>query len=159
MCKKLILILAVSLLLAVPARAELSAWLLTDNDVIGGRLGYVHGNIEVGGLSYWWYNETGPPQVFGAYGVYHFPDILDVNNPISVSWLPATIKASGYMGLQVGINTDETKRDYIGPIAGLLLGDPGLLVMEYQYRNYSDALKSQLGEGEHVVMLGLRVTF
>jgi hypothetical protein len=117
------------------------------------------GNIEVGGLSYWWYNSTEPPQVFGAYGIYHFPDILDVDNPISVPWLPATIKGSGYMGLQIGVNTDETKRDFIGPVAGMLLGDPGLLVLEYQYRNYTDTLEAQLGNGEHVVMLGIRVTF
>ncbi|MHC4207357.1 MAG: hypothetical protein ACYSTT_22100 [Planctomycetota bacterium] len=157
--KRIIVFLVLVLALAVPARAELSAWLLTDNEVVGARVGYVNNNIEVGGLSYWWYDTEPmePPQVFGAYGAYHFPDLIEVANPIPVDWLPATLHASPYLGMQIGINCDREKRDFIGPIAGLLLQD--LLVIEYQYREYSDALEAALGSGEHVVMAGIRIKF
>lgn len=155
--KRIIIFLIVVLGLVTPARADLSAWLLTDNEVVGARVGYVKGDIEVGALSYWWYDSAEPPQVYGAYGIYHFPDVVDVNNPLSLSWLPARLRASPYMGMQIGVNTDREKRDFIGPVAGIAINK--LLVFEYQYRTYSDALEIQLGAHEHVLMAGFRFQF
>lgn len=156
--KKLIVLLVavvMSLLLVTPVRADLSAWLLSDNDVVGARLGLVHENIEVGGLSYWSYDSEVAPQTFGAYGIYHFPDLIDVNMPLSLPFLPEKLKGGPYVGMQIGANCDKEKRDFIGPIAGVDLGGFGF---EYQYRSYSDALGEQLND-EHAALVFIRIQF
>jgi hypothetical protein len=156
--KRIIIFLMLVVCFVGTARADLAAWLLADNEVVGARIGYVKDNVEVGGLSYWWYGDQppAPPQVFGAYGIYHFPDVVEVNNPLPVSWLPKTLKASPYLGMQIGVSTKAEKRDYIGPIVGVRFHN---LVAEYQWRNYSDALATQLGSSEHVLMAGIRIQF
>ncbi|MHC4157432.1 MAG: hypothetical protein ACYST6_21330 [Planctomycetota bacterium] len=152
--KRIILFLAVLLLFTVTARADLSAWLMGGNDLVNARLGYVKGDIEVGGQVSW--TEEDPPQLYGAYGLYFFPDLIDVNSPVGMAFLPATVTARPYIGAQVSIATEDDHRTMIGPVAGLELVD--VITIEYQYLNYSDNMGDAL-ENEHRVMFGLRMQF
>jgi hypothetical protein len=148
--KRIILFLAVLLLFTVTARADLSAWLMGgEDDLINARLGYVQGDLEVGAQIYW-QDEYESPQLYGAYGVYFLPELIDATSAVG---LP---KARPYVGAQVSIATEDDHRTMIGPIAGLELVD--LLTIEYQYLNYSDNMGDAL-ENEHRVMFGLRVQF
>jgi len=148
--------MVVVLLLAGSAYADLSAWVMGGDELLNARIGYVKGDIEVGAQAYWDRGEElAPPQIYGVYGCYFLPDLIDTNTPLGIDWLPEKIRGRPYIGAQVSLGTAEDQRYLAGPIAGLQLVD--LLTIEYQYVAYSDTLDA-IGD-EHRVMFGMRIQF
>jgi hypothetical protein len=156
----LVMALLIGLAMAMPAQADVSVWGLGKSGLVGARVGYVFGPndaIEVGGQSYW-FTDDAAPQVFGAYGMYLFRDLVSVPRILPLEFLPETMTASPYLGMQISIGCgDEESRDFIGPVAGVLAWE--FLAFEYQYVLYSDNLEDLLGANEHRLFLGFRFQF
>jgi len=142
-------------LLVGTVRADITAWLLGDAETVAARVGYMASEqVEVGVTSYWWPSDD-PPQVWGAYGLYIWPDVFEVPNPVSFDWLPEKIKANAYLGAQVGLNLDNDA-SFAGPIAGLEFEK--VFVMEYQFRAVDNDMEQDLND-EHILLWGIRVRF
>lgn len=142
------------LLVAAMAQADMTTWLLGETDIdsdqgmIQARVGYLHNDVEVG------LSSTAPPQVYGAYGLYHLGDVVDVNLPIPYAGI---LKAKPYVGAQLSVDFGgDGDEAFAGPIAGLVIQE--VMVLEYQYRLYDDVLEGLLTD-EHRVLFGLRVQF
>ena len=153
--------MVVVLLLAfvMPASAEIAAWGLggpAASEVLAARLGYVRDNIEVGGTAYWYEKPEAPPQVYGCYGIYHFPDLIDVNTPIGLDFLPERLNASAYIGTQITIGDDE-HRGFVGLVAGTVIQK--VIVIEGQWNSFSDSIEDAFGPDEMRVMVGMRWQF
>ncbi len=161
--RALITILIVLLSFSSVHAEGLTAWIYSGVDYdnkgneVAARIGYVKGAIELGGLSQW-YPSDKPPQVFGIYGLYLFEDAITIPQILPLSWLPETLTATPYIGGQVTVDFafPDTDGTMVGPIAGVEI--QGIIVVEYQYRNYSDKLGDYL-DNEHRVMFGIRHAF
>jgi len=66
----------------------------------------------------------------GPYAVYHFPDVLDINNPIDVPWLPASLAGEPFLGLSYLVDTDG-RGSSVNPFVGIRL--LGLFVWTGKY--------------------------
>lgn len=127
--KNLITTVLILVLLLVAGCTDTTASLWNDrDDAIGGRLGYVMGNTEVGTSILYWENGYNS-EVFGAYGLYKFPETVDMPNPIPMSFLPETLKGTPYIGGRV---RSEGGNSLL--IAGIEIGNT--LYMEFDQDNY-----------------------
>lgn len=143
------------LLAGVASAKNLSAWLLGDGDSLMARVGYnTTVNTEVG-LESCWFKLDDSPQVWGAYGLYKFTDIIQIPNPLPLEWLPKTLNGTPYIGMQVGLNLNS-KGTFVGPVAGITIQD--ILVIEYQYTNFDWQLENS-GVDSHKIMMGFLFKF
>lgn len=151
--KKLAIVLLLVLLICIPARAKsLSAWLWGDDESLGARVGYkLTDSVEAGVSFVWWPNDESP-RVFGAYGVYHFPELVSFNNPLMLDFLPDNISGRPYLGAKVDLNRTSNST-FVSPIAGIVFQE--VLFIEYQFRAFGD----QNIEGADNIIFGLRIKF
>lgn len=118
--KTLLLIVALALCLVgisranepnVPDSRALTLWVSGDslayqNTNLGVMLGLRQKNVELGVAGEWRIFSEGDTNAdiqsnfaLGPYGVYHFPGLIDVNNPIDVDWLPDKLLAEPFLSL------------------------------------------------------------
>lgn len=103
--KKLIVVLVVVLVLCVPVQAgDFTTWIWTNNDATGVRLGTIFedssdtNDLELG-LSMLWLPDSGEPEIFGVYVLYHLPDLVQITTPaIFDGILPEIITGKPYVG-------------------------------------------------------------
>jgi len=157
--KKLLVLLVVLACCQIAHAEGLTTWLFggagdAENNEVFARIGYEKGPIELGAESCWWPNYD-PPQVWGVYGLWKFPDAVSFPNPLPLNWLPETFTATPYVGGQISVEIED-RSSMVGPVAGVILQD--IITVEYQYRNYGQLLGEFL-EDEHRVMFGLRYAF
>lgn len=120
-------------------------------DVLFGRIGYmVDPNIELGGLC------IGNPPLErtsgGFYGFYHFPTLLNVDNPIPLDFLPDKLTGTPYGGVQVDFEFTNRKLR-ITPVGGLLINK--FIFVEY----WPDLPAEFRVSNEDLIMLGLNYRF
>jgi len=157
----LLLVLSILLFCGRLHAEGLTSWTLGGQDIdsakneIFARVGYEKGAVELGIESAWW-PKWNPPQVWGAYGIYKFEELIKVPNPVQVEWLPAELSATGYIGGHVTVDFDN-EGSYYGPVAGTMIQD--ILCIEYQYRVYGRELESLIDESEHRIVFGIRHAF
>lgn len=150
--KKLVLLMLLIFATTVQAR-DWTTWVLGNDDEIGVRVGYeVAENAEAGMVTYW-SPDNNHPQIWGAYGLYFFPDLVEIQNPLPVLFLPEKFVGKGYFGLQIGVNFDNDNT-FAVPVAGILFNE--VLSLEYQY--YDNEFRRSL-EDEHVLKLAVRFRF
>ena len=125
--KNLTLTVIVLALLLVAGCTDMTASLWDERDGgLGGRVGYATGNTEVGGsFLYWPDGENANAEVFGAYGLYKFPELVEIPLPIQAEFLPETIMATPYIGAKIDIDGNASL-----VIAGVEIENT--LFMEYQ---------------------------
>lgn len=91
-----------------------AVWVMADEDTINVRGGYrgfrQYPNAELGAMLYW-FKETDPPRVFGLYGAYHVPTIVQIPNPLPFDWLPETFKGEPYVGIELSVNIPKDGHD------------------------------------------------
>ena len=122
-----------------------SFWLMGSNPAyenteIKTMLGYVKNDIEIGGaLNFRGFSEgdiTPDDQsdlAIGLYGIAHFPELVDVNNPIELPFLPETLASAPYFGLSYLFDKDG-KGTSINYFAGLRILD--LFALLYEFKTY-----------------------
>jgi hypothetical protein len=141
------LLIVVALLACAGCEKQISFTGLTDNRFFGARVGYQakDSQIETGIQSYWFLDNP-QPQVWGAYVQYHFPQDVNIPNPISESIIPLpNFKANMLVGGQISIDTKETDQSFGGPEAGIIFQD--IFEVLFQYRiaegNVSNDIENQ----------------
>ena len=123
--KKLSMLMMVVLLFVVTGCPDMTASIWNDrDDAIGGRAGYAIKNTEVG-VSVLHWPETKNAEVFGVYGKYKFPDLVEIPNPVNLPFLPEKLKGTPYIG---GTVETEGRNDIL--MAGIEIENT--LFMEYQ---------------------------
>ena len=157
--KKLLVALVLIAALVVPAQAsKFCMWTLASADNITARAGYaLDENIEAGLESSWRTDSGKPGQIWGIYGVYKSPDMIDFDKIFTNDWIPS-LKGTPYVGASMSVdfaNTDD-KRSIAGPLAGIILQD--ILVVEYFYQFPRDDLGGLLEEG-YTLRIGLHLEF
>lgn len=152
MRKLIVMVMVVVLCLCVPVQGrDLTAWFCGDNDAIGVRLGTdISENVEAG-ISALWFPDQELPEIWGVYGVYHLPDIVQFPCPFNLEFLPETIKGRPYFGGKVEIDCDLNEGT-VSPIAGIVFEK--ILFIEYQFQSFD---RTALGESK--ILLGLRIEF
>ena len=127
---RIVVVFAILLMATMASAKDFSAWVLGDNESMTARLGYnVSTNTGVGLESCWLkYNEV--PQVWAGYGLYKFPDVVQIPNPIALDWLPKTLSGTAYVGAHAGFNLD-TQGAFSGLLAGIIVEK--VIVFEWQY--------------------------
>lgn len=91
----------VAVLLLVAGCNDMTASLWNDREgAIGGRLGYAIESAEMG-LSVLHWPDGDNSEVFGAYGMYKFSDMVEIPNPIPMDFLPEMLKGTPYIGGKV----------------------------------------------------------
>jgi hypothetical protein len=142
--KRLMAILIV-LLVAATAQADITAWLMgtpadldNENAEYLLRVGLAEGETEFGIQSNY-VGLEGAGQWYGAYGLVFVGD-------------------GAYIGYSASIIDAEDGGAY-GPVAGLIYEE--ILVIEYQYRDYTGPLSRQMPDSNdaHKVYAGLRLCF
>lgn len=151
MIKKRIVLVVLVLLLCVPAQADIYSWVFGDSDAIGIRIGTdVSENVEVG-LSALWWPDIEKPEIWGVYGIYHLPEIVQFPNPIALDFLPETIGGRPYFGGKVDIDS-ELDQGGFSFISGIVFND--ILFLEYQM----EAIDRN-SYNESKIIFGLRISF
>ena len=148
--KKLLMIAAVALMLCGNVWAEpnepeaVTFWmsgsnLAYQNTNISAWLGIRKANIEFGAAAEWRMFSEGDTDsdiqstfALGPYGAYHFPDLIDIPNPIDVEWLPDTLAGEPFVFLSYLIDLDG-KGATIAPGVGIRLLDLFALSWEYSF--------------------------
>jgi len=98
------------------------------------------------------------PEIYGMYGLYHFPDVIDINNPIPFDFLPEKVQASVYLGGQITVDFGEDDvGSYTGFIAGTIINE--VIVIEYQNNRFGDELAGIIDSNASSIYLGLRIEF
>ena len=165
MLKKWIFVAAVLLIFAGTAGADgLRFWslgeqtLVEPDDGILLRLGYQSGEIEAGIESTFFPEvENDVSDIWGVYGVFHIAEILKVQNPIALEFLPETLEANAYMGGHITMDFGEDDPGSVrGLIGGIIIND--ILVIEYQWNDYNDELDLPSLDDQSIY-LGLRIEF
>ena len=107
---------------------DLSAW-----------LGLRRENIEFGVAAEWRMFSEGDTDediqsefALGPFAVYHFPDLIDVNNPLDIDWLPDKLAGEPFVFLSYLIDI-QGKGASISPDLGIRLLDVFALSWEYSY--------------------------
>lgn len=156
MKKLMVVVLLLIMALSQPARAgKWNVWTYGDNEVVGARIGWdLKEDIEIGFGSIWWPNDKAP-QIYNVYGIYQWPDIVEIPNPISLDFLPDTLEGKPYIGAQVGVSIDNDG-SFAGPVAGLVLQD--IWFVEYQYRSIGNKLEESFND-EHKLVVGIKFEF
>ncbi len=155
--KKLMMMVAVVLLLCLPAQGKIYSWLWADNDALGVRIGTdlekigvdIDEKIEVG-ISALWYPDQDSPKMWGIYGIYHLPEIVQFRNPLVLDFLPEEIGGRPYFGGKVEIDFDIDKSS-VSPIAGIVFED--IFFIEYQF----DSFDRQRNGDSKAIWFGLRI--
>lgn len=151
--KMVVFALVLSMAGCVEAK-NLSAWLLGDTDSLMARVGYnTTTNTEVG-LEAAWFELDGTPGNAGIYGIYKWPDLITVPNPLPFDFLPKEVTGKVYGGVQMGIDI-LNRGTFVGPIAGMIIQD--IIIVEYQYIS-ADFKLGQI-DGEQKIILGMRFEF
>ena len=83
-------------------------------------------------------NDIQSDLAIGPYAVYHFPDILDVNNPLNIPWLPEKIAGHPFVGLSYVVDRSG-KGAAMSPFAGIRLLDLFTLKGKYSFYHGVDA--------------------
>ena len=145
-------VMVVGFVLPSMSKADVSLWVYggpdmvieSEADDVTLRIGYVHGQTEIG-LSSTWYDLKESPHVFGAYSFYSLP--YDVNVPTLIPWdvLPKTLKATPYIGGVISLDFLGDGR-LIGPAAGVKIENT--IFTEVQYLSYDGELGSALSDTE-----------
>jgi len=149
--KKLVVSLLVVLCLCLPAQANIYSWIWGDSDAVGARLGTdLAENIEVG-VSALWFPDQEAPEIWGMYGIYHLPEIVQFPNPIILEFLPETIKGKPYFGGKLDIDF-EIDKARVSIIAGIVFED--ILFIEY---NFESIDRSSYNDSK--ILFGLRIRF
>ena len=165
MFKKLLIGFIVLCLTGITFAGDTTFWALGEQSLIEPsdgillRLGYEADNKEVGiQTNYFPSVEPEMPEIYGFYGLVFLSEPVEVNNPISIEFLPEKVSADVYFGGQVTMDFGE---DDVGSYSGLLAGAiiNETLVIEYQYNRLGDELAIALEPDSHSVFLGLRVKF
>ena len=147
--KKLIVLLV--LCLCLPAQADIYSWIWGDSDAVGARLGIdLAENIEVG-ASALWFPDQETPEIWGMYGIYHLPEIVQFPNPIILDFLPETIGGRPYFGGKLDIDFDIDKAR-VSLIAGIVFED--ILFIEYDFESID---RSSYNDSK--ILFGLRIRF
>ena len=127
--KKLIVMLLMVVLFAgcesqpLCENVTVSVWDDRD-DAIGVRVGYDMNDVEIG-LSVLHWPEIDNSEVFGAYGLYKFPDMVEIPNPINADFLPDVLMGTPYIGGKMDSQGGETLL-----MAGIEIQN--ILFLEYQ---------------------------
>lgn len=107
---------------------DLSAW-----------LGLRQKNVEFGVATEWRMFSEGDTNTniqsqlsIGPYGVYHFPGLIDVNNPLDVEWLPEKFVGEPFISLSYLIDT-KGQGAAISPGIGIRLFDSFALFWDYSF--------------------------
>jgi len=115
------------------------------NTNIGVMLGYLKDDVEIGGAVDWrMYSEgdTLPDDqsdlALGFYGAIHFPEIIDVNNPFEVSFLPEKLASKPCFGVKYLFDLDG-KGTAVTPFVGLRIFDLFALIYEVDTYHGIDA--------------------
>ena len=107
--KYLILIVSVLLLVAGCAGMTASVWDERDGG-LGARVGVDMNNTEIGAsVLYWPDGENENSEVFGAYGIYKFPDLVEIPNPLKLDFLPETLSGTPYSGYRIDIDGERSR--------------------------------------------------
>jgi len=153
--KKLLIVMLVFCLGGVAQGKDWSTWTFSDGDAICGRMGYrLSENVEAGASMYWLPPSDGP-RIWGVYGLYEWPDIITVPNPINFDFLPDELNAQTYLGAQLAVDIDSGDI-FGGPIAGLVFQD--ILFLEYQLGLVDGKFDYDLDD-EHKIVAGLKIRF
>jgi len=150
---KKVIVLLVLLCLCLPARASMYSWIWADdNQATGVRLGAdLNEKVEAGISALFWPDDT-DPHVWGVYGKYSYPDLVQIPNPVLAEWLPDMISGTPYIGAKFDLNL-QTEENTVGPIAGIVFND--VLFMEYQYQSF----QPQTTAVNSKIIFGLRIKF
>lgn len=120
-----------------------------DNDAVGARVGAeIAENIEAGVLSYWYPYDDNDSQIWGAYSLYHFPDIVELPNPLDPE---KTLEATTYIGAQLSL--DSNYEDYVSLVTGVIFQK--VFFVEYQPKAFDNKASME----DDKVVFGLRITF
>ena len=152
--KTTVLIVALLLCLVGVARAEeqntpepdkaVTLWLSGNspayqNTNLSAMLGLKDKNAEAGvALECRMYSEgdtstdTQSDLALGPYAVHHFPDVLDVNMPFNVPWLPEKLTGNPFVGLSYVMDI-KGKGAAMTPFAGIRLLDLFALTGKYSF--------------------------
>lgn len=148
----LLTIVAMMLTLCGVARAEdpnraLTLWVSgnslayqnTELNVLFGIRGIGDPNVELGMAMDWRIYSEGDTDAdiqsdlaIGPYGVYHFPGLIDVNNPIDVPWLPEKLAGEPFVSLAYPIDI-KGQGAVIRPGVGIRLLDIFALSWDYSF--------------------------
>lgn len=154
--KKLIVVLMLCVLVVGGCsqnETDVYSWVWGDDDAIGARVGTNVGdsnNVEVG-LSALWWPDRERPEIWGMYGIYSFPEILEVPNPIVMEFLPETISGRPYLGGKVDIDFSGDK-SRASPIAGIVFED--IFFIEYQF----DSIDRDIANDSKLIF-GIRIDY
>lgn len=154
MKKAIVLLIAiVFLLLCTQTYADdISVW-LWGGEGTNVRLGYLFDPNEAAtfkdsevGVSVSWWDSDEEPRFLGMYFVRHLPDVIEVSNPLAMSWLPETLVGSPYFGakLEMDIQVDKT---IFTPVAGIII-DP--FFIEHRFESF---------DGVSTTIVGIRFEF
>ena len=111
-----------------------------ENTNIGVMLGYLKNDIEIGGAVDWrqWSegdtaDDTQSNFALGFYGILHFPEIVDVNTPFNLPWLPEKLASEPCLGMAYlfDVKTTGNEKGVNTPVfAALRIFD--LFVLRYE---------------------------
>ena len=123
---------------------------LQGDDVVA-RIGIKRENIELGAQVAWLRLPEAEPQAYGAYTLYHFPEIIDINTP-PLPITPLKVTASAYLGAHVLFELEDGA--FIGPVVGMDILD--IICVEYQYGG--NIFGNSMPE-THTIKFGLKIEF
>lgn len=126
-----------------------SAWLYGENDFAAARFGaFVTENEEVGAVIAYMPHAQGNTELYGIYGLHHFPGALSVPSPFpTVEPNDMLLEATTYLGAQAMFDHDYHQE--VSIVMGMVFED--VIFLEHQY----DAFNNDLSK----TMLGLRIKF
>ena len=109
-------------------------------------------NVEVGIIGEWRMFSEGDTDAdiqsdfaIGPYAAYHFPGLIDVNNPIDIGWLPEKLLGEPFVSLAYPIDI-QGRGAAIKPGVGIRLLDTFALRWEYSfYRGVPADNEGQIG--------------
>lgn len=149
--KKLVMTALVVLCLCLPVQADIYSWIWGDDDAIGARIGTdISESIEIG-ASALWFPDQESPRIWGMYGIYHLPEIVQFPNPIILDFLPDTIGGRPYFGGKLDIDFDIDKAR-VSLIAGIVFED--ILFIEYNFESIDSNAYN-----DSKILFGLRIRF
>lgn len=113
------------------------------NNEVGALVGFRRDNVEIGIAGLWrMFGEadTEPSDeekesefALGAYGLFHLPEIIDVNNPIPIPGLPDKIMSEPYVGLKF-LKDVKGKGTSFSPVTGMRIFET--IGIMYEYRGF-----------------------
>jgi hypothetical protein len=148
--KRVILTLTLMLLCCSIAQAadpnqSMTLWLSAANPAYQNTdlsvwLGFRQDNTEIGAAMDWRVFSEGDTEddtqsnfAVGPYAVYHFPGVIDVNNPFDVPWLGDKLIGDPFIGMSYLFDVDG-KGTTFSPVAGVRIFN--MFALTYQYSLY-----------------------